>query len=444
MFKRRWKATWVAILLLKGVSVRGSCGGQISLQKGESVDISSPGFEKHTYPADALCSWKINAAPGRKLSVSFQVVSLWPSSQCILDGLVLLDGEFPSSPHLATFCAGTPSSDVVTRGPKLLIVFYTSGLPSPFFGFLLHVRDIEPDPICKRAELRCRNKNCVQKKLICDGKDDCGDGTDEEQCGHLNPRPVACGVPLINQSGDRIVGGGASVPGSWPWQGSLRRRGRGHVCGAVLVRDQWALTAAHCFTGFKNTSLWTIHFGKYYKESNEPTEQVRYIRQILIHPRYSKVTLIGGLNRKDCDIALIRFNAPVTMTEYVRPVCLAPWLAQVNPGTICYVTGWGETRGTGYNDVLKQATIPIKSQENCQKSYNSISISRKMICAGYDEGGRDSCKGDSGGPLVVQKKGQWFLVGVVSTGGECAAPGQPGIYTRISSFKPWIASWIDR
>lgn len=39
--------------------------------------------------------------------------------------------------------------------------------------------------ICKRTELKCRNKNCVEKKLICDVKDDCGDGTDEEQCGTI-------------------------------------------------------------------------------------------------------------------------------------------------------------------------------------------------------------------------------------------------------------------
>ncbi|GFS92268.1 hypothetical protein TNCV_1113591 [Trichonephila clavipes] len=48
--------------------------------------------------------------------------------------------------------------------------------------------------------------------------------------------------------------------------------------------------------------------------------------------------------------------------------------------------------GTGGADVLKQATVPITSRELCQKAYQSINVSKSMICAGYPEGGHDSCK----------------------------------------------------
>ncbi|GFS92246.1 enteropeptidase [Trichonephila clavipes] len=106
---------------------------------------------------------------------------------------------------------------------------------------------------CTEDEIVCHNKNCVQKKLICDGQDDCGDGTDEESCGYPVRHSVPCGLTPISPdlgNNDRIVGGRAAVPGSWPWQCSLRRKGNnlyGHLCGAALVNDQWALTAAHCF-----------------------------------------------------------------------------------------------------------------------------------------------------------------------------------------------------
>ncbi|GFS73228.1 hypothetical protein NPIL_57511, partial [Nephila pilipes] len=43
------------------------------------------------------------------------------------------------------------------------------------------------------------------------------------------------------------------------------------------------------------------------------------------------------------DIALIRFNAPVSMTSQVRPICLPPWLIKLTQGTVCHVTGWGDT-----------------------------------------------------------------------------------------------------
>ena len=46
--------------------------------------------------------------------------------------------------------------------------------------------------------------------------------------------------------------------------------------------------------------------------------------------------------------------------------------------------------------------------------------------------------------MVCREKdsGQWLLTGVVSTGYGCARAGFPGIYTRVSSFVPWIAHTI--
>ncbi|GIZ03614.1 enteropeptidase [Caerostris extrusa] len=210
---------------------------EIDIKKGESINISSP---------------------DRRLLIEFTVISIWPSYNCVFDGLVLFDGNSTAAPILGTFCVGTPTFNLITTGPQLSMVFYTSDLPSyPFRGFQIQISDLDPEEKCSEDEIVCHNKKCVPKNLVCDRRDDCGDGTDEETCGYRVRHSVPCGltpIPPDIGNDDRIVGGRAVVPGSWPWQCSLRKKGNslyGHLCGAVLINDQWVVTAAHCFRGFR-------------------------------------------------------------------------------------------------------------------------------------------------------------------------------------------------
>lgn len=52
--------------------------------------------------------------------------------------------------------------------------------------------------------------------------------------------------------------------------------------------------------------------------------------------------------------------------------------------TVCYI---GRVE-----DILQKATVPLMSKEECQARYRKRRIGDKVICAGYDTGGRDACK----------------------------------------------------
>ena len=91
-----------------------------------------------------------------------------------------------------------------------------------------------------------------------------------------------------------------------------------------------------------------------------------------------------------------------------------------------------------------QVPVPIISQSTCQKDYPWETIDDTMICAGYPEGGKDTCVGDSGGPMVCEADGKYILEGVLSWGDGCARPGNYGpVYTAVSKYLPWIENIIS-
>jgi hypothetical protein len=59
--------------------------------------------------------------------------------------------------------------------------------------------------VCAPHEFQCSNRSCLAAVFVCDGDDDCGDGSDERGCAD-----PACGHHEF-----RCGGGGACIPERW-------------------------------------------------------------------------------------------------------------------------------------------------------------------------------------------------------------------------------------
>ncbi|XP_078600937.1 trypsin-3-like [Branchiostoma floridae x Branchiostoma japonicum] len=240
-----------------------------------------------------------------------------------------------------------------------------------------------------------------------------------------------CGVPAIQPN--RIVGGEEAKPGSWPWQVSVRYY-TSYPCGGSIIAPNWIVTAAHCFGGDTNPKPkdWKIRVGSHYKNKKDLNQPDLDVIKVIVHKQYNSRTV-------DNDIALMKLSSSITFDDYASPVCLPT--VDAPDGTMCYVTGWGDTKGTGSDDVLRQAKVPVMSSKTCSsRSYYGGLVTHNMICAGYEQGGVDACQGDNGGPLVCDysSSGQWTLDGITSWGNGCAGEYKPGVYTRVSQYVSWI------
>lgn len=231
-----------------------------------------------------------------------------------------------------------------------------------------------------------------------------------------------------------IVGGEPTPAGERGYQVSLFSLGE-HLCGGSLIAREWVLTAAHCVLAKEIPQGVQIMLGS--NDLNSPDAMFIPVVQVLAHEQYN----VDG--NSENDIALLRLAMPAP--DHIPTLQLAneEFMSQFGgTGEIATVSGWGYTStNNDETDILQQVDLPIYDQEECAQAHleEQLLVLDTMLCAGYPEGGRDSCYGDSGGPLTISTEEGDYSIGVVSWGGwQCAFPGLPGVYTRTASYLEWI------
>lgn len=268
----------------------------------------------------------------------------------------------------------------------------------------------------------------------------------------------------------RIVGGKETRINDWPGQATLRTTTKGgknalYFCGGTAISDRWVVTAAHCVSdiasglqkSFKDRAgkalVGTIQVVIGVDDLDKVRDQDVYeVEKIVMREGYTEASTSGR------DIALIQLKR-----SYAGPVARLSLQAgtdpQTPPGAEVRVAGFGSLQYLAPTNTYKrpggqeyyagskrllETAMPTVSVEQCKARYPSAKIDAEQVCAGLEQGGKDSCQGDSGGPLVAfDRRGCPYQVGIVSWGAGCGGAKDYGVYTRVSNHAGWLATFAS-
>ncbi|XP_071844188.1 chymotrypsin-1-like [Apostichopus japonicus] len=238
----------------------------------------------------------------------------------------------------------------------------------------------------------------------------------------------------------QIYDGIDAKPGQFPFIGSLRGIYDSHMCGATLISNDTAVTAAHCFELGPNVDADNLPslavFGDLELWRTSPTHHHSTFTAVT-HEQYDQVIIKN-------DIALIYLKSPIfdKYEKNISSIPIANSSNEMSDYSSCFLIGWGVTGDYLLSNVLQYTPLELYNNSMCEERFGYID--ETMLCAGSQTSA--ACSGDSGGPLACYRNDDpsvMELVGVVSFGiPECQA-GVPGVYTRVSTFRDWIESRPD-
>lgn len=147
------------------------CGGSLRDANG---NISTPDYPGH-YPPDFDCTWDIQVPINKNVKVRFNLFYLAepgvPLDTCTKDFVEI---------NKQRYC-GERSQFVVSSNSNQMTIRLHSDKSYTDTGFSAEYLSYEPSNPCPQ-QFACKSGRCIKKELQCDGWNDCGDFSDEQEC----------------------------------------------------------------------------------------------------------------------------------------------------------------------------------------------------------------------------------------------------------------------
>lgn len=257
-----------------------------------------------------------------------------------------------------------------------------------------------------------------------------------------------------------VVGGKPVPPGKFAYVADVQIMGA-FGCSGTLIAPQWVMTAGHCgsSTGSASEGLvatpiawpasaYHVVLGSVYADGHGGEQHD--VVQVVVDSDYVFTNGTGN------DVTLMKLDAP----SKIAPMKIAAVgeRSSWKPGAMTTIAGFGTTSESSSDPPAQMqfAHVPITTDEYCAQAYpdglseladDGSFDAKTMVCAGYPQGGTDTCEGDSGGPLLASlPDGTLRLAGATSFGAGCAEAGKPGVYARVAEgpIREWLHTVVPR
>ncbi|XP_039767211.1 polyserase-2 [Ornithorhynchus anatinus] len=241
------------------------------------------------------------------------------------------------------------------------------------------------------------------------------------------PEPPPSEPPEENCTLALPVCGQAPRPGTWPWSTEVVVPGASNPCHGVLVSENWVLAPASCFLGTDtlspNISGW----------------------RVLLPPGVRSVPVTHFIPNEnftqdaDYDLALLKLETPVNLTQDTQPLCLPHPDHYFLPGSRCRLALWGLGESPEGPNSLLEAQLMGSWWCYCLHGRQGETVPQpgvtpRILCPLYREESQN-CWNVSHWSLLCREAGTWFLAGAGRALEGCP---RPKFFSPLQSHGLWI------